>query len=107
MGGNMQTATTAALADSSLENRRIDQVIAGLDQRQVGEGASAWVAQVLGVHSDERDLWVQVAPADNPFESIVLRMSPYATPQHAVAALALMHPTDGAFPHVVNVMRPA
>jgi len=103
----MQTANIPAPATRRPENSRIEQLIAALDQQRIGDGAENWVAQVFGVHTDGRDFFVQIAPADNPDESVVLRLSAWATPQHAIAALTAMCPQRGPFPHVIDVMQPA
>jgi hypothetical protein len=102
----MQPANTRA-AKVRRSNGRIDQLIAALDQQQIGDGVGAWVAEVLGVHSDGRDLWVQVARAHEPGQSLILRMSIHATAQHAIAALMKMEPFHGSLPHVIDVMQPA
>ena len=103
----MQTANRLAPAARSPENSRIEQLVTAIDQQQIGEGAASWIAQVLGVHTDGRDFWVQIAPADRAAESLVLRISAYATPQQAIAALAVIRPRGGVFPQVINVMQPA
>jgi hypothetical protein len=103
----MQTANILAPPVPRPEHSRIDQVIAILDQRRIGEGANSWVVEVLGVHGDGQDLWVQIAAADTPDESVVLRLSAWATPQHAIAALTAMRPQRGPLPHVIDVMQPA
>ena len=103
----MLSANTFASSIPPPENTRIDQLVAALDQQRIGEGASSWVAQVLGVHTEGPDLWVQVAPADAPTEGVVLRLSAWATPQHALAALLAMRSRRGSLPHIIDVMQPA
>jgi hypothetical protein len=103
----MQSAKIPVMVRRRPENSRLDQLAAALDRQQIGEGADSWVAEVLGVHTDGSDFWVQIAPADNPDDSVVLRLSAWATPQHAIAALTLMDVQSGPFPHVIDVMQPA
>jgi hypothetical protein len=102
----MQTANIFARSVPRPEKGRIDQLISTLDRQRIGEGSTSWVAEVLGVHVDGQDLWVQIAPAHAVAESIVLRLSAWATPQHAIAALAVMRTQRGPLPHVIDVMQP-
>ena len=103
----MLSANTFAASVPRPENTRIDEFVTALDQRRIGEGSTSWVAQVLGIHAEGPDLWVQVAPADAPTEGVVLRLSAWATPQHAIAALLMMRARRGSLPHVIDVMQPA
>jgi hypothetical protein len=69
-----------------------DRFFVGLDQRSIGP--SGWTALVLGVHADERGLWIQVGRADNPEVSLVLR-APYDVPiERLVSALEAWQPTN-------------
>ena len=103
----MLTANTFARSAPRPEKSRIDQLISTLDRQRIGEGATSWVTQVLGVHVDGQELWVQIAPDNDLSESVVLRLSAWATPQHAIAALAVMRAQRGPLPHVIDVMQPA
>jgi hypothetical protein len=98
---------SAAAAVRQREWTRIDQLAMTIDRQRIGEGTRAWVAHVLGVHTDGRNYWVQVAPADEPTRSVVLRMSPWASAQHAIAALSAMTSPTESFPQIIDVMQPA
>jgi hypothetical protein len=98
---------TSAAAVRRREWSRIDQLAMAIDRQRIGEGSRAWVAHVLGVHTDGRNYWVQVAPADEPMRSVVLRMSPWASAHHAIAALSAVMSRTESFPQIIDVMQPA
>jgi hypothetical protein len=64
-----------------------DQWFAALDQRQIGVGVSAWTAQVLGVHRDGPDFWMQVASNRDPYTTVILRVSPGTSIEEVIAVL--------------------
>ena len=65
-----------------------------------------WIARVVGVHSDDRHIWVQVArDAGAPPATVVLCLSPRATIAHAVTALERCTFEASQYPVLVNVMR--
>lgn len=80
-------------------------VVAALDDRQMGTRQQGWKAQVLGIHVDECDLWVQVARDHDPATNVVLRLSRHATALHAIGALERCQSASDAWPRVINVMR--
>jgi hypothetical protein len=67
-----------------------ENLAAALELQPVGDGTNRWVVHVLGVHTDGRHFWVQVAPNADGTQSIVLRLSMLATARHALAALAAL-----------------
>jgi hypothetical protein len=83
---------------------RADLIASELDQRRIGDGLQTWVVHVFGVHGDGRDLWIQVSDNPDGEDGFVLHLSPWATAQHAVAALSAIHPHQQPHPHVVPVM---
>ena len=88
------------------EPTRAEVLAAALEQQPVGRGSNRWIVHVLGVHTDGRYVWVQVAPRADGTHSIVLRLSTWASAHHALATLAaLPRPTRGC-PPVVPVMCP-
>jgi hypothetical protein len=88
--------------------QRITDIFDALDGRQVGKGDETWTLQVEGVHDDGRDLWIQVARQESPVDSLVLRLSPWATVRHALVALSAFDPfQDAAYPRIVRVMHAA
>jgi hypothetical protein len=64
-----------------------DRWFTALDQRQIGSGASGWVAQVLGVHTERDGLWVQLAPAGDLSATVVLHVSQATHLDEVVKAL--------------------
>ena len=81
-----------------------EQWMAALDKRTI-DGPEPWALHVLGVHHDDRDVWMQVAPAGDAAASIVLRVSPRATPAHVLASLRRDLPDGENYPRVLDVMR--
>ena len=89
---------------------RITRLVAALDGHQFDDGLAHWTAQVLGVYSDPAnasDLWVQVARGDDLTDTVVLHLSRWASPQHALAALESLPAASNVYPHVIPVMQPA
>ena len=81
-----------------------DILAAALEQQRVGRGSNRWIVHVLGVHTDSRHVWVQVAPGADGTHSIVLRLSAWATAHHVLTTLSsLPRPSHGC-PPVVPVM---
>ncbi len=73
-----------------------------LDQRRVGTGTNGWVAQVFGIHRDQGDLWIQIAPAGTPFTTMILRLS--ASTHLGDVLIALEHaPFSESGPAVVDL----
>jgi len=68
--------------------KRADRLFLELDNRQIEDASGDWVAQVLGIHIAQRDVWVQIAPADAPRRSLLLHLSSRATATHAIVALS-------------------
>jgi hypothetical protein len=58
-----------------------------LDQRRIDIGSRSWVVEVTGIHADDAELWIQLAPVGRPDRGIVLRVSPHTTINEAKAAL--------------------
>lgn len=86
---------------------RADLIAAEIEQRRIGDGAHSWVVYVFGVHGDELDLWIQVSDRPDGEDGFVLHLPPWATTQHAIAALAAVQQQQRRHPHVVQVMQPA
>lgn len=80
-------------------------IVAALDDRPMGTREQGWTAQVLGIHVDACDLWVQVARDNDPATNAVLRLSRHATASQAIVALERCQPASDAWPRVINVMR--
>jgi hypothetical protein len=80
-----------------------DRWFTALDQRQIGNGAGAWIAQVLGVHEEGDALWVQVAPTDDASATIVLHVSPMTHLGDVVKALERRRSDEG-HPVVIDLL---
>ena len=65
-----------------------------LDGRIVQIGATTCMTQVLGIHGEGADLWIQMACAENPQLSLVLRVGP-ATRIGEVVERLTTEPPDG------------
>jgi hypothetical protein len=99
----MQTATYvphAAVAEIDA-----DGLFAALDQRVIDDGIARWTAFVLGIYTDGRDRWIQVASGPAATTKILLRMSRRATAEHAAAALQRAQEATVTEPSIVDVMR--
>jgi hypothetical protein len=99
----MQTATY--IPHTAAGDLEADGLFAALDQRVIGDGIARWTAFVLGIYSDGRDRWIQVASGPETTTKILLRMSRRATAEHAAAALQRAQEADVYEPPVVDVMR--
>jgi len=83
---------------------RADELIAALDHHSIGDGAGNDVVYVFGVHTDSAgDLWVQVARGEDGHDNLVLHLSPDATVEDAIAALAAIPLRRGHAPRIVPV----
>ena len=98
----MQTATY--IPQAAPTDIEADGLFAALDQRVIDDGIARWTAFVLGIYSDGRDRWIQVASGAGTTTKVLLRMSRRATAEHAAAALQRTQAT-GCEPPVVDVMR--
>jgi hypothetical protein len=89
-GGAMPFPSTAPTDIPASRPSRAESLAAALELQRVGEGANQWVAHVLGVHNDGRHLWAQIAARPDGTQNVVLRLSLWATPRHALATLATL-----------------
>jgi hypothetical protein len=79
-----------------------DQWFAALDQRRIGAGGDSWTAVVSGVHPDGAALWIQLAPSDNPYRSIVLHVLATANVESVVSRLTCAADDEGR-PRVIDL----
>jgi len=100
----MRVPSTAPTNAPASEPSRAERLAAALELQRVGEGANQWVAHVLGVHDDGRHLWAQIAARPDGTQNIVLRLSTWATPRHALAMLATLPGESFGSSAVVPVM---
>lgn len=67
---------------------RNEALFAALDGLVVHDaGGVKQTIEVVGIIRSATDVWVQVAPAGRPVETVVVRLSECATPDQAVAAV--------------------
>ena len=103
-GGTMPLPSTAPTNVPVSEASQAESLAAALELQRVGEGTNQWVAYVLGVHDDGRHLWAQIAARPDGTQTIVLRLSMWATPRHALATLATLTCESFGCSAVVPVM---
>jgi hypothetical protein len=77
-----------------------------LDGRIVKIGANTCMTQVLGIHGEGSDLWIQMACADNPELSVVLHIGP-ATRIDDVVERLMTDPPKGHPLEVLSFASPA
>src|SRR5262245_11949987 len=63
------------------------RLFAAIDQQQIGDDRTGWIAVVLGVHTNGNESWIQVAAQHDPSRSIVLHMPKPVATQRVLAAL--------------------
>jgi hypothetical protein len=83
---DVQTSRRSQLAPStkagggaegvSAPHGRAQWWFAALDQRCFGVGTARWTAQVVGIHVDGFDVWIQLERAGDPLRSLVLHVRP-------------------------------
>lgn len=81
----MESTSAAASFDRYSE---LDRWFDAIDHQQIGTGLDGWTAEVVGIHSSDGDLWVQVSPTEWPGNSVVLRVAQDSSMESALTALA-------------------
>jgi hypothetical protein len=99
----MGTTTSPQAGNDPARLSAADQWFAALDQRQIGTGPRTWVAQVLGVHGGDDDLWVQIAPSVDPGATIVLHLSSATSLEEALRALEHRAPNVDRKPDIIDL----
>lgn len=66
----------------------VDRWFRALDQRRVRIGLHEWLLHVTGIYADHDEVWIQIADDCSDGGSIVLRVSPDTSIDHALQALA-------------------
>jgi hypothetical protein len=79
---------------------RFDRVFSALDHKSA-DGASV---RILGIHDEGGGWWVRVARGDDDTNTIVLRVSQFASVLHAVAALTRWNAAGVSAPRIVRAM---
>lgn len=70
------------------EYSELDRWFEAIDHQRIGSGHSSWTAEVVGIHADGADLWVQVSPREWPGSTVVLRVAQHSSADGVTAALA-------------------
>jgi hypothetical protein len=78
----------------------LDKLFSALD----GRPTDGPPARVLGIHDDGREWWIQVARGDDSSNTVVLRLSRFATVIHAAAALRRWDSPAADAPRVIHAM---
>jgi hypothetical protein len=80
--------------------KSFDWLFSALD----GKPADGAPARILAIYDDGREWWIQVARGDDDINTIVLRLSRFATAIHAGAAIRRWHSSGSSAPHIVRAM---
>jgi hypothetical protein len=85
----MESPSPNSFVPSSAEPYSIfDWWFEAIDHQQIGTGGSSWIAEVVGIHSDGEDLWVQVSSRESPGSTVVLRLGRNSSAEDVTTALA-------------------
>lgn len=63
---------------------------AALDQRLLSIDAERWLTQVVGVHLDGEDVWIQVQPLREQLRDLTIRVSPGMSVDDVVRSITAM-----------------
>jgi hypothetical protein len=58
-----------------------------LDQRPVSVGAERWRTQVVGIHEDGSDVWIQLQPLREQLRDLTIRVRPGMSIEDVVTAI--------------------
>ena len=61
-----------------------------LDQQPLSVGAERWSAQVVGIHADGPDVWIQLHATRDPLRDVTVRVRPGMSIDHVLAAIETM-----------------
>ena len=85
----MESPSPNPFVSSSAEPYSVlDWWFEALDHHKIGTGGSSWTAEVVGIHSDGEDLWVQLSSREYPGSTVVLRLGRNSSAEDVTAALA-------------------
>jgi hypothetical protein len=88
-------------AELTLETEKsFDWLFSALD----GKPADGAPARILGIYDDGREWWIQVARGDDDINTMVLRVSRFASAIHAVAALRRWVSSTTNSPRIIRAM---
>ena len=80
--------------------KSFDWLFSALD----GKPADGLPARILGIYDDGREWWIQVARGEDDVNTIVLRISRFASVLHAGAALRRWAQSGTSAPRIVRAM---
>jgi len=80
--------------------KSFDWLFSALD----GKLADGAPARILGIYDDGKEWWIQVARGDDDINTIVVRLSRFASVLNAVAALRRWNWSGASAPHIVRAM---
>jgi hypothetical protein len=81
--------------------KSLDRLFSELD----GKPTDGPPARVLGIHDDGREWWIQVARGDDATNTVVLRLSRFASVKHAGAALRRWNESAASVaPRIIHAM---
>ena len=81
-----------------------DRWFRALDQRRIDAGTQCWIAHVMGIHLDGREIRIQIATGDAPEKSLVLHLSGWTTIDQAIAAMKARPVEHDSYPRVISVI---
>ena len=81
-------ATLHTATEKEHHRSRADHWFETLDSQVVGTGPDRWTTMLFGVHELPGGTWLQLAAADDPVQSVILRLSSESTAVLALAALS-------------------
>lgn len=93
-----------AADDERYPQNLADRWFRALDQRRIEAGTRRWIAHVMGIHLDGREIWVQIAPGDAPEKSLVLHLSGWTTIDQAIIAMKARPVEHDSYPRVISVI---
>jgi hypothetical protein len=80
--------------------KSFDSLFSILDGKRVDGEA----VRILGIHDDGREWWIQVARGDDDLNTMVLRVSRFASAIHAGAALKRWVSSTTSAPRIIRAM---
>ena len=98
----MNRSSVAVLRPRPFLSQSADDWFIALDQRRIGDGAAAWIIEVLGIHREPGGHWVQIATSGNPFATLVLRVTASTHLDDVLTALEWQRPSDQTKPEIID-----
>jgi phage-related baseplate assembly protein len=92
------------LSANGEEDGSLSRIVSALEGQVVPGSSRAWTVRVQGVHGNDRDWWIQLAPDEDDSAGVVLRCSRHATPAQASAVLRQWSPRRARSIRILRVM---